>query len=255
MEIENESEIHSYEVLDSNRGGILLIQDDKYIMNKIREINSNFAIFKCKRYKEPFPNFSRCKAYCIYLISTKIVKEESTKHNHPNESEAIKRLRTINTIKRQIKQSEFPLNFNIKRTYRDMIAQYPNKYTSNYGSIYSTLYREKEKNLPEDFGSYEEIPENHEFFKTLNQEDFLIFRDKQKGILVFQSPSQVKLMNKFKNDLFIDGTFFIAPKKMSYQILITCVNDDLRIISFMTSWSFLSGKSSDDYLTALKEIN
>ena len=45
---------------------------------------------------------------------------------------------------------------------------------------------------------------------------------------------------------------------MSYQILITfiiCVNDDLRNISFMTSCSLLSGKSSDDYLTALKEIN
>jgi len=45
-----------------------------------------------------------------------------------------------------------------------MIVQYPNQYTSNYGSIYSTLYREKEKNLTEDFGSYEDIPENHEFF-------------------------------------------------------------------------------------------
>ena len=62
-------------------------------------------------------------------------------------------------------------------------------------------------------------------------------------------------MDKFKHDLFIDGTFFIAPKKMSYQMLVICVNDDLRNTSFMTSWSFLSGKSSDDYLTALKEIN
>lgn len=46
MEIENESEIHAYEVIESNRGGTLWIQDDKYIMNKIREINPNFAIFK-----------------------------------------------------------------------------------------------------------------------------------------------------------------------------------------------------------------
>lgn len=62
-------------------------------------------------------------------------------------------------------------------------------------------------------------------------------------------------MDKYKNDLFIDGTFYIAPKNMSYQILITYVNDALRNISFMTSWSLLSGKSSDDYFTALKEIN
>ena len=42
---------------------------------------------------------------------------------------------------------------------------------------------------------------------------------------------------------------------MSYQILVNCVNDDNRNISFMTSWSMLSGKSSDDYYTALNEIN
>ena len=47
-----------------------------------------------------------------------------------------------------------------------MIAQYPDKYISNYSSIYSTLCREKEKNLPEDFSSYKERPENHVFFKT-----------------------------------------------------------------------------------------
>ena len=94
-----------------------------------------------------------------------------------------------------------------------MIAQYRDKYTSNYDSIYSTLYREKEINLPEDFSSYEHIPDDHAFFKTLNQVDFLIFRDKQKGIQVFQSSSQAKLIDKFKNDLFIDSTFFIAPKK------------------------------------------
>ena len=107
MEIENESNIHTYKVLDSNRGGIFLIQNEKYIMNKIQEINSNFAIFKCKRYKEPYPNFSRCKAYCLYSISSKIVKEEYAKHNHPNESETIKRLRTINTIKQQKNNPNF----------------------------------------------------------------------------------------------------------------------------------------------------
>ena len=49
-----------------------------------------------------------------------------------------------------------------------MIAQYPNKFTSNYDSIYSTLYREKRKNLTEDFSSYEDILVDHTFFKTIN---------------------------------------------------------------------------------------
>lgn len=38
MEIENEAENHTYDIIKSNRGGTLLIQDDKYIMNKIRDL-------------------------------------------------------------------------------------------------------------------------------------------------------------------------------------------------------------------------
>ena len=67
-----------------------------------------------------------------------------------------------------------------------MIAQYSdNTHLIIVVYIHSTLCREKDKNLPDFFGSYEEIPEYNVFFKILSQEDFLIFKDKQKSVLVF----------------------------------------------------------------------
>ena len=162
------------------------------------------------------------------------VRTDSGKHNHPEEIECIKRLKTVNIIKDKIKNCDCTLNFNIKRTYRDLLAQNPNEITSNFHSIYSTLYKEKIKNLPEDFDSFNNIPDNHEFFKTINNEPFLIYKNNLKGILVFQSPTQAKLMNKYNEDLFLDGTFYIAPSKLAYQIFISVVDED-RNLTFMTS--------------------
>ena len=59
-------------------------------------------------------------------------------------------------------------------------------------------------------------------------------------------------MYTYNDDLFLDG---IAPTKMSYQIFITCVQDEIRNLTFMTSWTFLSGKTKEDYIIALREIN
>ena len=43
---------------------------------------------------------------------------------------------------------------------------------------------------------------------------------KNSNLIFFQSPFQVKLFREYNDDIFIDGTFFIAPK-FSYQIFIT----------------------------------
>ena len=176
-------------------------------MHKFRPLDSGFSEFRCKKYKDPDPNFNRCEAYCDYNIEEGTFRTDSGKHNHPEETECIKRLRTVNIIKDKIKNSVCTLNFNIKRTYRDLLAQHPEEITSNYSGIYSTLYREIIKNLPEDFDSFDNIPEEHEFFKTLNGETFLIYKNNTKGILVFQSPTQAKLMYTYNDDYFLMELF------------------------------------------------
>ena len=48
-------------------------------------------------------------------------------------------------------------------------------------------------------------------------ENFMIF--KNSNLIIFQSPFQVKLFREYNDDIFVDGTFFIALK-FSYQIFI-----------------------------------
>jgi len=42
---------------------------------------------------------------------------------------------------------------------------------------------------------------------------------KNSNLITFQFPFQAKLFKKYNDDIFVDGTFFIAPK-FSYQIFI-----------------------------------
>ena len=48
----------------------------------------------------------------------------------------------------------------------------------------------------------------------------ILLYSKNTNLIIFQSPFQVKLFREYNDDIFVDGTFFIAPK-FSYQIFIT----------------------------------
>ncbi|KAL6631830.1 hypothetical protein U3516DRAFT_736749 [Neocallimastix sp. 'constans'] len=63
------------------------------------------------------------------------------------------------------------------------------------------------------------IPEESEYYKTENGDNFRIFKNPY--LIIFQSPiPSKKLFTQYSEDLFADGTFYIAPK-FSYQVFIT----------------------------------
>ena len=94
-------------------------------------------------------------------MDAKIIRNVSGKHNHPDEIEEIRKIRTISELKEKIKKTDYSLDFNIKRNNREMLLHNSDKYTSNINSIYTNLYRKKNKNLSDDFNSFDEIPEEH----------------------------------------------------------------------------------------------
>lgn len=53
------------------------------------------------------------------------------------------KIKNWNIIKDKIKNNDFTLNFNIKRTYPDLLFRNPEEIAFNYSGIYSELYREK----------------------------------------------------------------------------------------------------------------
>ena len=56
---------------------------------------------------------------------------------------------------------------------------------------------------------------------------------KNSNLIIFQSPFQAKLFKKYNDDIFVDGTFFIAPK-FSYQIFLTRTYGK-ELVSFYTT--------------------
>ena len=78
------------------------------------------------------------------------------------------------------------------------------------------MYRLINKNIPKDIENLNELPDDSEYYKTLTGEQFLFY--KTDHLLIFMSPIQANLLYECNQHVFIDGTFYAAPK-CSYQIV------------------------------------
>ncbi|ORX63361.1 hypothetical protein BCR32DRAFT_251619 [Anaeromyces robustus] len=78
----------------------------------------------------------------------------------------------------------------------------------------------KNKQLPPDISTFNEIPDESEYYINERNENFMIF--KNSNIIIFQSPFQTELFIKYNENMFVDGTFYIAPT-FGYQVFITRV--------------------------------
>jgi len=101
------------------------------------------------------------------------------------------------------------------------------------------IIRSQNKQLPPDITTFEEIPEESEYYKTENGDNFIIF--KNPNLIIIQSPFQVKLFTKYNVDIFADGTFYIAPI-FSYQVFITRTYAEKINSFYTTSISILKDK-------------
>jgi len=63
---------------------------------------------------------------------------------------------------------------------------------------------------------------------------------KNSNLIIFQSPFQAKSFREYNDDIFVDGTFFIASK-FNYQIFITRTYNK-KIKSFYKTFFFCNIK-------------
>ena len=76
---------------------------------------------------------------------------------------------------------------------------------------------------------------------------------KNQYVIIFQSPFQAFLFKKYCDDLFVDGTFYVAPD-FSYQVFITR-NFVPELNEFYTiSFSILINKEQETYKTIFEVI-
>ena len=77
---------------------------------------------------------------------------------------------------------------------------------------------------------------------------------KSPNIAIFQNETQAKLMYENSSNIFVDGTFYSAPKG-TYQIIITRIVLEEHHKYFTTSYSLAINKEENTYKEIFNKIN
>ena len=121
-----------------------------------------------------------------------------------------------------------------------------------FEGIKTQLYEKLNKNVPKDVEDINTIDFNSNYFKTLYKEKFLVYHDEE--LIILQSKIQAKIMYDNSKDVFIDGTFYSAPKAI-YQIIIIRVNIEDTNRFATTGFALCKNKTELLYKKLLLEIN
>ena len=202
-------------------------------------------IYRCTEYK----TMKKCKSLVILKGDKDIIKYEDN-HNHLENEKAASISLAKHLIKEEINKTSNKFDIQPKTIYKEKINEI-GFVCPEYNTIRSQINRNINKLLPKDISSFDDIPAECQFYKTETDEDYMIF--KNNVIIIFQSPFQANLFYKYSDDIFVDGTFYIAPK-CSYQVFIT--RNYVRDINtfYTTSFSILKNKQESTYEILFKEI-
>ncbi|KAL6617215.1 hypothetical protein U3516DRAFT_797306 [Neocallimastix sp. 'constans'] len=201
-------------ISESNKEEEQIIINKQYKFNFSHSRKDNSRVYKCTEYKLN----NKCKS-CIILNNEKEILKYESLHNHPGNEYSVSLSVMKHKIKDEIKKHSNPFDIKRKRLYNEISKEmgfiYP---CPEYISVKTLILRSINKKLPSNVTNFNEIPNESEYCKTERNEDFMIF--KNSDLVIFQSPFQAKLFKKYNNDIFVDGTFYIAPK-FSQQVFIT----------------------------------
>ncbi|ORY26284.1 hypothetical protein LY90DRAFT_513813 [Neocallimastix californiae] len=227
-------------ISESNKGEEQIIINKQYKFNFSHSRKDNSRVYKCTEYKKN----NKCKSFIILNNEKEILKYESL-HNHPGNEYSVSLSVMKHKIKDEIKKHSNPFDIKRKRLYNEISKEmgfiYP---CPEYISVKTLILRSINKKLPSNVTTFNEIPNESEYYKTERNEDFMIF--KNSDLVIFQSPFQAKLFKKYNNDIFVDGTFYIAPK-FSQQVFITRTYVKELNSFYTTSYAILRNKKQKTY--------
>ena len=201
--------------------------------------------YRCKEYKTNF--------YCNAFICLKDDKIQTynNKHTHISNNLDIIREEARKKIKNTISLAEDPFTINVPKLYKNYSVDKGLRAPS-FSSIKSSLYNEVNKNLPKDILSLKNAPCNSPFYKTLDNNDFVIYKDN--SMVILQSPNLAKIHLKLGSVLFFDATFFVAPS-FAYQMFITRAYSETTNSYYTTSFSIMQSKKEKDYIKVFQKIH
>ena len=233
------------EISETNRGKEQIIINKKYKYNFSKLRKDNSKKYRCTEYK----TLNKCKSFIVLNDNKEILEYESL-HNHFGKEFDVSISLTKHKMKEEIRKSSIPFDVKRRRIYNE-ISQEMGFICPEYNSIKSQISRSINKQLPPEIKSFDEIPDESEFYKTVEGENFMIF--KNHDLIIFQSPFQAKLFIEYKENIFADGTFYIAPI-FSYQVFITRTYIEKLNCFYTTSFSILRNKEQGTYEKLFEEI-
>ena len=153
-------------------------------------------------------------------------------------------------IKKEISHSKDPFSIKLPKLYKSMSADKGIRAPS-YDDIKSGLYKNMSKILPEEVNSFDDIPDDSIYYKTIDEENFMFFKNDK--IIIFQSPNLAKIHIKYGSTVFGDATFYSCPS-IAYQLFITRVYDSEKNVYYTTSFSLMKSKTKDIYELLFRKI-
>ena len=160
-----------------------------------------------------------CKIFCFIILNDKkeILKYDGS-HNHPEKEFDVSLSIMKHKNKNGIEKSSISFGIKIKSLY-NKISKEMGLICPEYNSIKSQISRNLNKKLPSNVTTFAEIPNESEY----------------------------------NDDIFVDGSFFIAPK-FSYQIFITGTYAKELDSFYTTSFVILKNKEQETYKILFEKL-
>ena len=168
------------EYIKTNRNHEAILIDNKYIFNfnRIQEYYIGAHIIK-----------KIAKYSALIKIKLEIEKYQSN-HYHNIKETAGANARAKSEIKDKIANLKNPFNIKINNLYKESIKD-KGFLVPDYNSIRSSVNRIINKIIPNEITNFDEIPDEHDYFKTLTGDKFLL--GKGSTYVIFQSEYQDSL--------------------------------------------------------------
>jgi len=172
--------IEKIEISETNRGREQIIINRKFKFNFSKIKKDNTKIYRCTEYK----TYNKCKSFIILNDNKEVLIHESS-HNHPGKEIEVSKSLVKQKIKDEIRKSSIPFDIKLRRTF-DEISEEIGYICPEYKTIKSQITRYINKQLFPNIKTFNEVPNESEFYKKNKEEYFMIF--KNSNLIIFQSP-------------------------------------------------------------------
>jgi hypothetical protein len=151
----------------------------------------------------------------VIFNKERIIIGINTTYNHKADTKKVKICLIKNNIKDNLNLND-PFSNKPKKLYNNIISKPENEFVP-FTSVQRAIYDKINKIIPKEVESFMDIPEDNAYFKTLENQSFLIKRTPE--MLILMSEKQTNILLENSENVFFNGTFFCSPEPF-YQLCI-----------------------------------